>query len=254
MQVASEEALSDALAWALDAAAPPAMVVVFQRSAVDVSVPLAACRSVTESVIAVATPGSDWLSRGLSAGGAAAPPQIELLVGALSSIPGNQRSVFNAARDLILTLKRKIVFVEAEDKSTELHRDFPDVFACVRQEFHLQDFDDDEDYLFDSGGARRLSTLARRLPPIIKRGVTLIEGGRVHFKSPPQIPCPKCGRILERGIATIVFQLAPEATQRQTAPGWVCPCGESYVPGPAARAAHARAFGLPSIDPADEAS
>jgi hypothetical protein len=100
----------------------------------------------------------------------------------------------------------------------------------------------DHDDLFDTGGACRLATIAARLPPVAARSAALLHGGKVHFKAPPSIPCPKCGEILVRGAVTIDFEYAPRASYRQVVDGWVCPCGESYVPGHRARAAYILAF------------
>ena len=94
----------------------------------------------------------------------------------------------------------------------------------------------------DTGGACPLSIIAKRLPPVVTRGATVIHQGIVHFKQAPQIPCPRCGEILQPGDTTLVFEDAPPGQKEQRVFGWVCPCGEAYVPGQTAKAAHAAAF------------
>ncbi len=242
MQPLSEEELTRTLEWGLSAAGTPAMLAIFQPRVDAIEATVAACRRVSQQVEAVDTRTSGGLSSFLRGGECATHAEIEILVGGLSSVPHRERSLVNSARDRILRMGRKLVFVEPSSLSEELHRDFPDIFACVRQQLMLQDLGDDDDELFDSGGARRFATLARRMPSLVVKGATLIEQGRVHFKSPPAISCPRCGRTLKPGLATIDFLHAPEATRRQEARAWVCPCGEAYIPGEAARDAHARAF------------
>ncbi len=59
----------------------------------------------------------------------------------------------------------------------------------------------------------------------------------------PVKSCPRCGTAPKRGPTTLEFVHAPAATRAQLVEGWVCPkCGERYIEGEVARAAHARAF------------
>lgn len=83
---------------------------------------------------------------------------------------------------------------------------------------------------------------AARLPKVFSKGSILYSNGRAHFKAGPVDACPKCGGRPVRGMTRLAFHLAPAATREQQVEAWVCPCGEAYVPGDIARAAHRLAF------------
>lgn len=151
------------------------------------------------------------------------------------------RPAVNAARDRLLTSGRKLVLVEPTASMSDLKRDFPDMLSVVREIFEVHPIYE-RDYLYDSGEAWRLRTIAARLPAVITAGATIIQGGRVHFKNAPQVVCPRCGQTLLAGSTTLTFCHAPPAQQEQVVSGWVCQCGEAYVPGAIAREAHAAAF------------
>lgn len=99
-----------------------------------------------------------------------------------------------------------------------------------------------EDYLFDSGPAHSLPSIRRSIPSGTTRGSTIFINGKPKFKSPQVIECPSCGGVLRPGKATIVFQHAREGSREQEVDGFVCECGEQYVPGDTARAAYQRAM------------
>lgn len=100
----------------------------------------------------------------------------------------------------------------------------------------------EDDYLFDTASAHSMASLGRSLPRVVTRGPTLILEGRPQFKSPPRIPCPRCDHELQRGTTIIIFKNAPVGCRKQEVEGWVCECGETYVPGDIARAAYQAAF------------
>ena len=254
MQSVSDEQLDEYLAFALEAANKPSWFVVFQNQPGSLQRILNACRQVTWSAEVVDVKGRDLESVLLSER-TSRPPEIDVVSGAFSTIPAAARYTLNAGRDRLLDLGRKLVFVEPATQEVELRRDLPDIFSVVREVFHVTAAAHEHaapiyehDDLFDTGGACRLATIASRLPPVVTRGSAIIHGGKVHFKAPQAVPCPKCGTILTRGKTTIDFEYAPSSTRHQIVDGWVCPCGESYVPGSRARAAYLRAFVEQSTD------
>ena len=99
-----------------------------------------------------------------------------------------------------------------------------------------------DDFLLDNTGAISIASVRDRLPAIDVRGATVINAGAAHTKAPRMIACPRCGNMLKEGTAVLRFRLAPELRRMQEVEGWVCDCGEAYVPGAAAKAAHRRAF------------
>lgn len=100
----------------------------------------------------------------------------------------------------------------------------------------------ENDHRFESGGAGLLETMRHTLPPVLIKDSIIILEGEPLFKAPPRIECPKGHGVLERGTTTITFQHAPASRRVQPVEGWVCRCGEAYVPGEIAREAHRRAF------------
>lgn len=242
MQRVSEEQLTEYLTFALAETDRPAMFFVFQDRPESVPWLLQTCRQVSMSVGVVEAKGGDLESLLRSEQEMSRPPEINLVIDAFSTAPASSRYRLNAARDRLLDLNRKMVFVEPALAEPELRRDLPDIFSVVRTVFHFTSPVYEHDVLFDTGGANRLATIASHLPPVVARDAVLVRGGKVHFKAPPTIPCPKCGGILTRGTTTIDFEYAPRASRRQVVEGWVCACGEAYVPGPRARAAYIRAF------------
>jgi hypothetical protein len=98
-----------------------------------------------------------------------------------------------------------------------------------------------DEYLANPSGWS-LDAVATLLPAVQKRGPLVMRKGRVHWKMRPEIPCPRCGELLQPGEVTLTFEHAPTQAKEQRARGFVCPCGEHYVPGQAARDAHQRAF------------
>lgn len=100
----------------------------------------------------------------------------------------------------------------------------------------------DDDYLFDTGSANCLETIRVSIGLGTTRGSTIFIDGKPRFKSPQVIVCPRCGEVLRPGKATIIFKHAPDATHEQEVEGLICKCGEQYIPGIAARAAHSRAM------------
>jgi hypothetical protein len=251
MRCRSDEELDEYLPFALRETDKPAMFVVFQDRLGSISWLLNTLHQVTRSVGVLDVRGGDLESMLVSELEASRPPEIDIVSGAFSTIPKAARYTLNAGRDRLLDFGRKLVFVEPAAEEVELRRDLPDIFSVVREVFHVtapvHEHDTvpiyEHDDRFDTGGACRLATIASSLPPVVTRGSAILHGGKVHFKAPPSIPCPKCGQILVRGKTTIDFEYAPRASRRQIVDGWVCPCGESsYVPGSQARAAYLRAF------------
>jgi hypothetical protein len=100
----------------------------------------------------------------------------------------------------------------------------------------------ESDFRWDSTRVGRFESLAKTLPPVLTRGSIVVERGKPHFKAAPLVECPRCQSKLSRGTVTLTFRQAPAATQAQQVQGWVCPCGEFYVPGETARDAYLRAF------------
>ena len=88
-----------------------------------------------------------------------------------------------------------------------------------------------DDYLWDTGDAGGLETIRASLPALLMAGETIIRHGRPRFKAPRKISCPRCTSELRRGKVTIVFRHAPAGEREQQVEGWVCDCGEAYVPG-----------------------
>jgi hypothetical protein len=242
MRRVSDEQLAEYLTFALGEADKPSMFVIFQNRLESLPWIMSTCHQVTRSVGFVDVRGGDLESMLLAEQQMSRPPEIDVVAGAFSTIPADARYALNAGRDRLLDLGRKLIFVEPAIAEAELRRDFPDIFSVVRGVFHHTSPIYEHDDRFDTGGACRLSTIASRLPPVVTRGSAIVHGGKVHFKAPSVILCPRCGKALERGKATIFFEYAPRESSRQAVDGWVCSCGESYVPGPKARAAYIRAF------------
>ena len=84
--------------------------------------------------------------------------------------------------------------------------------------------------------------LVAKVPAVFTHGSIVYRNGKALFKAGPVPACPKCGARPVRGRTRITFHYAPSATREQEVDAWVCPCGEAYIPGDAARAAHAAAF------------
>jgi hypothetical protein len=84
--------------------------------------------------------------------------------------------------------------------------------------------------------------LVAKLPSVFTRGSVIIHHGIAHFKGSPVDKCPKCGKVPTFGTTTLTFRYAPVESQTQTVQGWICECGEKYVPGEIAKQAHHRAF------------
>jgi YgiT-type zinc finger domain-containing protein len=240
----SETKIFESLIWALEASGHPAMFAIFYENIDIDQLTLEIGRRLTSRVALVEIPGGDLESSLRDNQERSERPGVDVVAGALSALPANQRAAVNASRDRILELGTKLVFIEPMSKKYELYRDFPDLFSVVRSAVHISGPAFEDDHLFDNSPAWRLSTIACRLPQAITRGATLIHQGVVHSKDSPRIECPKCGEVLVRGTTQITFTHAPEATRIQRVSGWVCPCGEAYVPGEIAQAAHRRAFSL----------
>jgi hypothetical protein len=68
------------------------------------------------------------------------------------------------------------------------------------------------------------------------------EPGHALSKPEPIIPCPVCKTPLRPSKVALTFEHAPEESATQHVPGFLCDCGEFYVPGDVARDAHRRAF------------
>jgi hypothetical protein len=223
---------------ALDPSHAPAVFVVWQED-VDPAPILEICRSADAGRVETMEP--EWLPRIFEGKSAEDAATVLVLPCGLSGIPTAERPRFNAARDRILGLGKKILFVENFREESALRDDYPDIFSVVRHSFHLEIIGDD--YLFDNGSAGQLETLRAAYPPSFARGSVLFSHGKPSFKAAPKIECPNGHGFLKRGKTTISFQHAPATNRDQIVDGWVCPdCGESYVPGDVARLAHARAF------------
>jgi len=85
--------------------------------------------------------GAQWLEeteQSLTAAGGATPPEagldLLLVCNGLAAIPPRERRLFNAARERLLDLRVRIIFIEQIDSYEDLHGDFPDVFSLVRLE------------------------------------------------------------------------------------------------------------------------
>jgi hypothetical protein len=142
----------------------------------------------------------------------------------------------------LLSLERKLIFVEPVAQERSLHLDCPDIFNVCRDSFHLNRPVYEDDVQWDSTPVGRWETLAKTLPAIVTCGSIVVERGTPHFKGPPLVECPQCKTKLTRATATLTFRQAPPATQEQRVEAWVCSCGEFYVPGEIAREAYLRAF------------
>jgi hypothetical protein len=243
MSVRVAERERNGLMLALDALSTtdsPAIFVVWQEDA-DPTVVLEICRSVEIAARVIAPPDLDWLEIGVEDRGSDELPAVWILPRGLSGRTSADRKKLNDAREQLLALGKKLIFIEPFQTESSLREDYLDLFAVARHNFHLEVIGDD--YLFDNGDANRLETLQESYPPSFTRGSTLFIHGKPSFKAPPQIPCPKGHGLLKRGQTTISFQHAPAETRDQAVSGWVCPvCGEAYVPGAIAREAHRRAF------------
>lgn len=157
---------------------------------------------------------------GLDVAIAGTAPGLLLVEGGLSSVPVQDRPAINQARQRLLTGQAVIVLVEPRGEESSLRADYPDVFSVARSHHRVgapPDLDEPDHFVPARGEAVSPSSLT-------------------------MIPCPRCGKTMTPGRTTISFRMAPEATRTQGVDGWVCPCGEHYVPGSVAREAYARAF------------
>jgi YgiT-type zinc finger domain-containing protein len=145
---------------------------------------------------------------------------VVLIEAGLSSVPRPERQKVNRARQRLLRAQ-VVVLVERQEEESALRVDYPDIFSIAKSHHRIGLPSEDEPPFIAAPRA------TRRLPEI-----------------PPDfvIPCPRCGEVMRRGRTTLTFHLAPEATRSQEVDGWVCSCGERYVPGDIAQEAHRRAF------------
>ncbi len=228
---------ADRMAWALRSSGQPALFLALQddlsdRSALTISTTVFADTTLGDPLeILAATPEPT------------PPPSLRVYSGFLSSSPPELRSVINARRSRFLALPQRTLFVEPAAKEAEIRRDFPDVLSVVRETFRLETPLLEDDWRWNTGGGG-LEAVARALPEVVTVGATLIVKGRVHRKAGNLISCPRCGTPLRPGTTEIVFANAPLPSRTQRVEALVCKCGEAYVPGGVARAAHERAFGL----------
>jgi histidyl-tRNA synthetase len=191
-------------------------------------------RAGRDSVVIDARHDPDWIA---SIERLTDPHQVAIVRNALV---GSTEARQPMLREKLIALHRSVLLVERASDCGTIQSDFPGFF---RGGITTYDISSDEE--FDTGNAFRLERIAASLPPAVTRGETLIVNGRVQRKSPEVIDCPKCGTTMTRGTTTITFNDAPKATRVQSVDGWICNCGESYIPGPVARAAHERAFAPP---------
>jgi hypothetical protein len=238
-----DERECNGLRTALDALADtqtPAILIVWQEDA-DPGLVSEICRSVGLVPVIIPPGNLDWIRQGSEEGVAREINEAWVLPRCLSALVGDDRVELDESREQILSLGRKLIFVEPFEAEASLREDYPDLFAVARRNFHLELVGNDE--LFDNGDANRLETLRKPYPPSLTRGSVVFIRGKPHFKAPPKVPCPKGHGLLKPGRTSITFQHAPAASRDQTVEGWVCPtCGEAYVPGEIAREAHRRAF------------
>jgi hypothetical protein len=239
--IPSVEIERDRLEWALDASEAPSLFFVWQEDPDNLAPILEICRSAHMTPDVVEPGGPPWFREPIQEGPIGRPGVVILPCG-LSSIPPPERQALNIARERILEMGHKLVFVEPTHEERSLRRDFPDIFSIVRDNIRLDPPLSENDLLFDSGGACGLETLRRVLPQVLTHDSIVVIQGEPLFKAPPRIECPKGHGLLERGMTMITFQHAPASRRVQPVEGWVCRCGEAYVPGEIAREAHRRAF------------
>ncbi|MCI0639287.1 MAG: hypothetical protein L0Y72_30050 [Gemmataceae bacterium] len=174
--------------------------------------------------------------------GGEALPEIVFVKEGFSRLSAEQRRILNLHRDSLLAFGTKMVVVEPFEKHRALVKDLPDVFSILRQ-FDLTAPVFEDDFLWNTADANRLSLISSHLKlPVAKGSVIIDQSGHAHYKGPPVDICPRCGAKLRYGATQLTFKHAPVETQVQPVEGWVCPCGEKYVPGETARQAYLRAF------------
>jgi len=208
----------DALDTELRLADAPAVFCVWVSEAGEVSGVVEACRADGRAPRVLSGRAGLDLFLGGDPGSASGPVLIER---GLSSVPRQERRGYNRARQLLLGA-RVVVLVEPAGEESSLRTDYPDIFSIARSHHRV-------------GAPRDLDEPG--WIAVDPRPAAPVPAGM-------NIPCPRCGRPMEKGRTTLTFHEAPEASRTQAVDGWICPCGERYVPGPAGREAHARAFGL----------
>lgn len=169
-----------------------------------------------------------------------------VIEGGLSSIAQSLRPTINGIRERFLTFSRPVFLSESIEFEKQLREDFPDLFAVIRQEFYLETSITSGEEACSSIAGGSLDRLVRQLPDPHVKGSLIYSQGKVHFKGAAVDRCPRCGKTPKWLPTTLTFRHAPVATQVQTTQGWVCECGEKYVPGMLAKEAHQRAFQSPT--------
>ena len=233
-------------AWSLESAPAPAFFFVWQDDLADLGSVLEPCQALGIKPLVISADGRGLFERLPLQQLAEQPGMVVVVVGGLSDVPSAARQDLDRLRGRFLALESKLVFAEPAIQEPALRRDYPDLFAVARGSFHFNLPAYENDYLWDSANVQRFDTLVKTLPPMVTRGATIIDRGRPHFKGPPPVQCPKCGTALIPGTTSLTFKHAPALSKLQMVKAWVCSCGESYVPGEAARQAHRAAFGQPA--------
>jgi YgiT-type zinc finger domain-containing protein len=235
MILTNRSQLDATLGWVLDTNAHPAAYFIWLAPSdpTDLPAPL-------RGAPVIGSDGSDLLGR-LQEAVHSTSSGVVVLRGGLSALSPSEKRTLDVRREQLLDLDCTLVFIESVDREPALRRDLPNVMSIVREHFRLvrPSWDDDDMWPAAAGPWGRF---AARLPEIFTHGSIIFSKGKAHFKVGPIDTCPKCGHKPTRGRTQLTFRYAPATTQVQEVDAWVCQCGEVYVPGDIARAAHQRAF------------
>jgi hypothetical protein len=229
------------LEWVLQATEGSALFVVWQDDAKELELVSKVSSSANKSIARLQTTEGSRLPL-LVSEYPITSPGILLVAGGLSSVPIEERHWINFARIRLLRPDAAVVLVEPASEERALRRDYPDIFSIARACFYLNRPSYEDDYLWNTIASERLAHFAGSLPPVFTLGSIIVDHGVPQFKGSPVPNCPRCGKSLHKGATTLTFRLAPPATQTQPIEGWICACGERYIPGPIAREAHRKAF------------
>jgi hypothetical protein len=236
MVVHDNQTLNRTLGWVLDSEAFPAAYCVWCDPVMRLDLPY---RSSTATVFG--SDGGDLLGRLPNLASQSAHHGVVVLRDWLSALAPVEKRSLDVQREQLLRLDKKLIFVESTTQERAIRRELPNVISIVREHFRLvrPSWDDDDMW---PAAAEPWDRFAARLPKFHSHGSILYIDGKAHFKAGPVDACPKCGARPVRGTTQITFRYAPAETRDQQVVGWVCPCGEAYVPGDVAREAHRRAF------------
>ena len=219
-----DQTLNLALSWALATDAHPAVYCIWFDPTMRLNLAIP-----PDTATVLGSDGGDLLGRLPSLVSQSPAHGVVVLRDWLSALTPVEKRSLDVHREQLLQLDKKLIFIELTTQERALRRELPSVMAIVREHFRLvrPSWDDDDMW---PAPAEPWDRFAARLPKFYSHSSILYIDGEAHFKAGPVDACPRCGARPVRGTTQITFRYAPAETRDQQVVGWVCPCGEPYVP------------------------